>query len=79
MKNMKLKIAALSAAVLPSLATFAAEGDTNILGDAQTALEGLITAATPIVSSIIVAGLAVWGGIALIGLLKRAFSAGKGR
>ena len=51
----------------------------DVIDDAQSSLEGILTSAGGAVSSIIVAGLAIWGAIAIVGVLKRAFSAGKGR
>lgn len=46
---------------------------------AQTTLSNFLTGVGGIVGLLIVAGLAIWGGIALVGVLKRAFSTGKGR
>lgn len=51
----------------------------GIFGNAQTALGDLLTSALPVVGSLVVGGLVIWGAIALIGILKKAFSAGKGR
>ena len=70
-----------------SLAAVAAEGDGGYSGSvaetiatqAQTQLQGYLTGIGPIVATIVVGGLAIWAGIAIVGILKRAFSAGKGR
>ena len=51
----------------------------TIVDDASTTLTNFITGAGAVVAGIIVAGLAIWGGIALVGILKKAFSTGKGR
>lgn len=57
------------------------EGSTakQIAEAAQTTLANFLTGVGGIVGLLIVAGLAIWGGIALVGVLKRAFSTGKGR
>lgn len=57
------------------------EGSTaqNIATAAQTTLSNFLTGVGGIVGLLIVAGLAIWGGIALVGVIKRAFSVGKGR
>lgn len=46
---------------------------------AQTTLSNFLTGVGGLVGLLIIAGLAIWGGIALVGTLKRAFSTGKGR
>ena len=51
----------------------------DLINDAQGSLQGILTTAGGAVSAIVVAGLAIWGAIAIIGVLKRAFNAGKGR
>ena len=51
----------------------------TLVSDAQDALEGILSTAGGAVSALVVAGLAIWGAIAIIGVLKRAFNAGKGR
>lgn len=57
------------------------EGSTaqDIATAAQTTLSNFLTGVGGIVGLLIVAGLAIWGGIALVGVVKRAFSVGKGR
>ena len=51
----------------------------DIIETAQSSLEGILGSAGAAVSALVVAGLAIWGAIAIIGVLKRAFNAGKGR
>lgn len=51
----------------------------SLIDSAQGSLEGILTSAGTAVSGLVVAGLAIWGAIAIIGVLKRAFNAGKGR
>lgn len=51
----------------------------DIATAAQTTLSNFLTGVGGIVGLLIVAGLAIWGGIALVGVIKRAFSVGKGR
>lgn len=51
----------------------------TIVDNSSTTLQNFITGAGTVVASVIVAGLAIWGGIALVGILKKAFSTGKGR
>ena len=83
---MKKNISRL-ALVLPALcacgsALAVGESDTTaqtVITQAQTSLEGILTSAGTAVSALVVAGLAIWGAIAIVGVLKRAFSAGKGR
>lgn len=57
------------------------EGSTaqTIVSDASTTLTNFLTGAGAVVATVIVAGLAIWGGIALVGIIKKAFSTGKGR
>lgn len=51
----------------------------SVISGAQETLEGILTSAGTAVTSILLAGLAIWAGIAIIGLIKRSFNAGKGR
>lgn len=84
--DMKKNISRLALAV-PALcacgsALAAGEGDTvasSVIDQAQSSLEGILTSAGSAVTALVVAGLAIWGAIAIVGVLKRAFSAGKGR
>lgn len=77
------KLAVMLVPAVSSVAAFAAEGDTDvgtqILSGAQTTLTGLLTSAVPVIVAILGAGLAIWGAIALVGLVKRVFSTAKGR
>lgn len=85
------KLKKFGVAALASLGSFAvmAEGGTagadtfnaadSIITPAQNALTGVLTSAGGAVASILLAGLAIWGGIAIVGLIKRSFNAGKGR
>lgn len=51
----------------------------EIFTNAQTDMTSLITAAMPVVVAFVGGGLVIWGAIALVGVIKRAFGAGKGR
>lgn len=51
----------------------------TIVTQSSTTLQNFITGAGTVVAGVIIAGLAIWGGIALVGIVKKAFSAGKGR
>ena len=72
---------ALAADEAPTVTPTAWEGSTaqQIASAAQTTLANFLTGVGGLVGLLIVAGLAIWGGIALVGVLKRAFSTGKGR
>lgn len=81
----KFYLAACSVAASP-FAALAAEGDgettdiaQNIVDGSSEALKSMLGSAGTVVTDLVIAGLAIWGGIALVGILKRAFSAGKGR
>lgn len=81
------KVATLAVGVLGAAVAVAEEtsgGNTTsvaetIISDAQTTMEGILSSAGGAVSALVVAGLVIWAGIAIVGLLKRGFSAGKGR
>lgn len=85
MKKLLLALGGISA----SAASFAAEGSgainyegsvaATIANDASTTLQNFLTGVGPVVAGIVVAGLAIWAGIAIVGIVKKAFSAGKGR
>lgn len=87
MKNTFKRVACAAGAfalgALPALAEETGGGSTTtadtVIDNAQSALEGILTSAGSAVSALVVAGLAIWGAIAIVGVLKRAFSAGKGR
>lgn len=82
------KFLAFAGLVSASLASVAAESGAvaytgsvaeTIASDASTTLTNFLTGVGPVVAGLVVAGLAVWAGIAIVGILKRGFSAGKGR
>lgn len=89
MKNIYMKACALVGASVASLATFAADGAdsgivsvddvTSIFTNAQSSMTSLIDAALPVIIAFVGGGLIIWGGLALVSLLKRGFGAGKGR
>lgn len=76
-KFMLLTVCGFAAPVLfaegsaPSMDTTAAE---TMLTSAQTGLTGLLSSAAPIVTAIVLAGLAIWAALVLIRIIKRAFS-----
>lgn len=73
--------AALAQETAPTVSAIAWNDSTakQIAEAAQTTLANFLTGVGGLVGLVIVAGLAVWGGIALIGVIKRAFQTGKGR
>lgn len=50
-----------------------------IFTGAQSSMTSLIDAALPVIIAFVGGGLIIWGAIALVGVIKRAFGAGKGR
>lgn len=52
---------------------------TEIFTGAQSSMSALMDAAIPVVIAFVGGGLIIWGAISLVGVLKRAFGAGKGR
>lgn len=82
---MNKKILAAVVGAAPVLGALAEEGTgafnagTAIITPAQNALTGILTSAGSAVAAVLLAGLAIWGGIAIVGLIKRSFNAGKGR
>lgn len=86
--NMKKLLLALGG-VSASVASFAAETSgaiayegsvaQSIADEASTTLQNFLTGVGPVIAGIVVAGLAIWAGIAIVGIVKKAFSAGKGR
>lgn len=62
-----------------STAIIGVEDMTDMFSTAQQNMTSLLDAAIPVAVSFVVGGLVIWGAIALVGVLKRAFSAGKGR
>lgn len=51
----------------------------EIFTKAQSNMTTLIDDALPVVIAFVIGGLTIWAAIALIGIIKRAFGAGKGR
>lgn len=51
----------------------------TIANNASATMGNFLTGVAPVIATIVSAGLAVWAGIALVGILKKAFGAGKGR
>lgn len=89
---MKMKKLLASVATLgSSFAVFADGGTTTTSGivatsdfsdmfsTAQSNMAALIDVALPVAITFVGGGLVIWGAIALVSVLKRAFSAGKGR
>lgn len=50
---------------------------TNMMTSVQTGLEAILTAAGPIITAIILAGIGIWAVFAVVRLMKRAFNSGK--
>lgn len=50
---------------------------TTMMTSVQTGLEAILTAAGPIISAIILAGIGIWAVFAVVRLMKRAFNSGK--
>ena len=87
----KLFYSALAFAATSPLALLAEGGTTgsddatastlgaSIVEQASETLTGLLDIVAPVIVSVVIAGLAIWGGIALVGMIKRGFNAGKGR
>lgn len=90
LKSFRRGLVAAFAAVSGAVSSFAEgtstaavqwEGSTaaDIAQAAQGTLTNFLTGVGGVVALVIIGGLAVWGGIALVGLIKRAFQTGKGR
>ena len=85
MKKLMYAAGAFALSALPVLAEETGGSSTTgttadgILTEAQGVLEAIIASAGPVVSAVIVAGLGLWGAIAIVGVVKRAFNSGKGR
>lgn len=62
-----------------SSSTSAAGMAAEITSQASEALSGMLDTVAPVIVTVVVAGLGIWGGIALVGIIKRGFNAGKGR
>lgn len=63
--------ALLAEGTTPTMDTTAAAG---LVEQAQTGLSSLLTTVTPYISTIVLAGLAIWAAMVIIRLVKRAFS-----
>ena len=81
----KLFYSALAVAGSAS-AALAQEGSASAINIAETlteqakdSLTGMLDTVAPVIVAVVVAGLSIWGGIALVGIIKRGFTAGKGR
>lgn len=72
---------ALASVAAEAGAAVAYEGSVaeTIATNASATLTNFLTGVGPVVAGMIVAGLAIWGGISIVGTIKRGFSAGKGR
>lgn len=51
----------------------------SIVTQVSGTMTNFLSGAAPTIASIVVAGIAIWAGIALVGILKKAFAVGKGR
>lgn len=82
MINKKL-VAGLSLAPLAALAetpgstTMDTTQAVSMLTSAKDGLVALLSSAAPIITAIVLAGLAIWAAIAIVRIVKRAFNAGK--
>ncbi len=81
MINKKL-VACLSLAPFAALAeTPAGTMDTtaavSMITAAKDGLVGLLSSVAPIITAIVLAGLAIWAAIVVVRIVKRAFNAGK--
>ena len=84
MKKLMCSAGALALTALPALAEETSGGTSstvaeNVLDGASSALQAIITSAGPVITTVVVAGLGLWGAIAIVGVVKRAFNSGKGR
>lgn len=92
LKKMKKKLLSFFGALGATALAFADEtGSTTASGiistddvaeifeGAQTSMTALIESALPVVIAFVGGGLIIWGVMALIPVIKRAFGAGKGR
>lgn len=51
----------------------------SIVSQVSGTMTNFLSGAAPTIATIVVAGIAIWAGIALVGILKKAFAVGKGR
>ena len=68
-----MPVAAFAEGTAPTMDTTTA---TQILTSAQTGLTGLFTSVSGVIGVLILGGLAIWGAIALVRIVKRAFKTG---
>lgn len=76
-KSMVLGASTFAAPVLFAEGTTPTMDTTNaeaMLTSAQTGLTSLLSSAAPVVTALVLAGLAIWGGLMLVRIIKRAFS-----
>lgn len=94
-KNKWQKALVFAGMAMTSVMAFAEGADTSVDADAilgydnakitdlftgvKEQFSGLIEAALPYITAFVVAGLVIWGALALIGIMKRAFGSGRGR
>ena len=84
MKKLVYSAGAFALTALPALAEETSGGTSSpvaedVLDGASSALQAIITAAGPVITTVVIAGLGLWGAIAIVGVVKRAFNSGKGR
>lgn len=85
MKKILLGLASVGMAVsafaegTSTAAAYAGSTAESIVTGVSGTMTNFLTGAAPVVVTIVVAGLSIWAGLALIGILKKSFSAGKGR
>lgn len=84
----KLLSTVTSTVLLAATAIAEGEGTSNmptvsdvegVFSSFDETLGQLLDKAIPVVTAVIGGGLVIWGAIALVGVLKRAFTVGKGR
>lgn len=84
MKKLVYSAGAFALTALPALAEETSGGTSStiaedVLDGASEALQAILIAAGPVISTVVIAGLGLWGAIAIVGVVKRAFNSGKGR
>ena len=67
-------LAALAEGTTPTMDPTSAS---QMVQSAQTGLSTLLTTITPYITTLLLAGLAIWAGFKVIGLIKRAFSSAR--
>lgn len=83
MKKLLSSAAAVVGSSFVALAQESSSTAASMAGDiadqAQSSLVEMLDTVAPVIVAVVVAGLGIWGGIALVGIIKRGFNAGKGR